>query len=323
MNSSDAHPLDCLCAGIVVADHICDPVDHVPAPGELVLTRRMDLTSGGCASNVAVNLARLGRRAAVAGCVGDDVFGRFVCESLADAGVGCDYLRQIPGRDTSGTLVINTRGEDRRFIHSIGANNDFTGAELTPDVLQRCRVLYLGGYGLCDGLLPENVAQLFQAARAHEIPTVLDVALPGSGELRSRLEPVLPWTDVFLPNEDEARAITGLDDPLEQAEAFRRLGARAVVITCGRNGALLLSDSSRLRAGSFSVEFVDGTGSGDAFAAGYIHALLDGRDERECLRIGSALGASCVRARGATTGVFNARALASFLDSNPLPVTTL
>ena len=313
--------LDCLCAGIVVADHVCEPVDHVPAPGELVLTRRMDLTTGGCAANVAMNLVRLRRRAAVAGCVGDDIFGRCVRETLAAGGVNCDNLRQVAGRDTSGTLIINSRGEDRRFIHSIGANDEFTGAEVTADLLRTARVLYLGGYCLCDGLATESAAAMFQTARALGVPTVLDVVLPGAGDFRPRLEPVLRWTDVFLPNCDEARLITGLDEPMAQADELCRWGAATVVITCGPDGAVLVSQTNRVQSGGHAVEFVDGTGSGDAFAAGYIHALLDGRDEIECLRYGSALGASCVRACGATTGVFDPAELAGFLDLHELPMT--
>ena len=84
-----------------------------------------------------------------------------------------------------------------------------------------------------------------------------------------------------------------------------------------------MSDSLRLRAGPFPVNFVDGTGSGDAFVAGYIHALLSGMDLPECVRWGSALGASCVRAPGASTGVFTAPELAEFLERNPLDIETL
>jgi sugar/nucleoside kinase (ribokinase family) len=79
-----------------------------------------------------------------------------------------------------------------------------------------------------------------------------------------------------------------------------------------------VSPGARFGAGRFQVDQIDGTGSGDAFAAGYIHGLLEGEDVVGCVRIGSALGASCVRATGATTGVFNAGELADFLDANAL-----
>ncbi|MBS0261734.1 MAG: carbohydrate kinase family protein, partial [Planctomycetes bacterium] len=96
-----------------------------------------------------------------------------------------------------------------------------------------------------------------------------------------------------------------------------------VVITCGGEGAILADSEGILRSGGFPVEFVDGTGSGDAFAAGYISGLLDGCPPIECLRIGSALGASCVRRAGATTGVFERAELAEFLAGHELPVERL
>lgn len=217
---------DCLSAGIVVADHVCDPVDHLPAPGELVTTARMDLTIGGCAANVAANLARLQRKVGLVGRVGQDVFGRFVIESLERSSVDCRHVSRSATRETSGTLVINTRGEDRRFIHSVGANAEFTGRELTPELVGTCRVLYLGGYCLFDTLAPEHVAAAFRSARAAGATTVLDVVIPGPGDYWPMLEPVLPVSDVFVPNSDEGRMITGCDLPRQQAEAFRRAGAK-------------------------------------------------------------------------------------------------
>jgi sugar/nucleoside kinase (ribokinase family) len=153
------------------------------------------------------------------------------------------------------------------------------------------------------------------------VKTVLDVVVPQGKDCWPYLQPVLPWTDVFLPNDHEARAVTRLTDPAAQAAAFRQAGAQTVVITCGSRGSVIASPNGIFRAAPFPVEFIDGTGSGDAFAAGYIHALLDGCDVSECVRVGSALGASCVRATGATTGVFNAAELSEFLSSHPLNVS--
>ena len=67
-------------------------------------------------------------------------------------------------------------------------------------------------------------------------------------------------------------------------------------------GPLLVSEDVRLRAGAYPVEFVDGSGGGDAFDAGYVYGLLHGLGTEDCLRVASALGASCVRAIGTTTG---------------------
>ena len=187
------------------------------------------------------------------------------------------------------------------------------------------RVLYVGGYLILPGLDPASLADRFAKARERGITTVLDVACPGPADYLSQLEPVLPVTDVFLPNSDEACLILGGEaDAVRQAEAFRSLGAGRVVITKGEHGAISLSAANRLRLGVYPVEYVDGTGSGDAFDAGYIAGLVSGLDESGCLRLASALGASCVRAVGTTAGIFADRAEADrFVAEHDLPVEPL
>src|SRR5258708_4937218 len=110
-------PAPVVCAGVVVADHLCTPINRLPDAGELVMADDLILSLGGCASNAAVDLARLGVRAAVCGRVGNDAFGRFVAETLEGQGVDCHALSVDPVRPTSQTLIINVKGQDRRYIH--------------------------------------------------------------------------------------------------------------------------------------------------------------------------------------------------------------
>ena len=110
-------------------------------------------------------------------------------------------------------------------------------------------MLYVGGYLLMPALEGEPLASLFRQARAAGVKTVLDIVLPEAGDHWHKLERVLAETDVFLPNRDEAAALTGLDDPLAQADRFAAAGAGAVVITCGDQGSVLVSGKTRLRAG--------------------------------------------------------------------------
>jgi sugar/nucleoside kinase (ribokinase family) len=235
---------------VVVADHLCTPIDHPPAAGELVAADELILNIGGCASNAAVDLARLGVRAAVCGKVGDDTFGRFVAETLVAHGVGVAALGIDPTRATSQTLIVNVRGEDRRFIHSFGANRGFAAADLDAALEPPPRVLYVGGYLILPGLDARALAERFARARRAGTQTVLDVATPGPGDYLPLLRPVLPETDVFLPNTDEAALILGESDPLRQALAFRDLGARRVVITRGERGAVAVSEALRVRLGA-------------------------------------------------------------------------
>ena len=316
---------DCLCAGIIVADHICAPVAQLPRAGELALTDRLDLALGGCASNVAVDLARLNLNVGIVGRVGDDSFGRFVREVLQDSGVDCAGLSVSSTAETSGTLVINTQGEDRRFIHSLGANAELTGQEVTATDIQQTRVLYLGGYCLIDSLLPQTVANLFETARQHGVTTVLDVVLSDAGQrdYQAWLSPVLPWTSVFVPNSDEAQLLTNLDHPADQAATLHAAGAERVIVTCGADGLVVVDADRQLQVGVYPIDAIDSTGGGDGFIAGYILGLLDQLDLEMCLRYGAAMGAHCVSQIGATAGALSADALRQFVDTHDLNIRPL
>lgn len=313
--------------GVLVADHLCAPIDHLPEAGELVLSTELPLAIGGCAANAAIDLAKCGVAVGVVGCVGADPFGRFVRETLASQGVDAGGIRTVDTAGTSGTLIINVQGQDRRFIHTMGANAALRAGDVSSSDLAGVRVLYVGGYLLMPGVVPGELAALFRRARALGIQTALDVVLPShhdpDGRYRAALAPVLAETDVFLPNHDEGRVITGQADPLAQAQAFRDAGAATVVITCGGEGTVLVNDSQRLRAGVYRVPFVGGTGAGDAFDAGYIVGMLEDLSPQECLRWGSALGASCVQAIGATEGVLDRRQAEAFLREHPLECVEL
>src|SRR2546421_7932438 len=173
-------PPDELCAGIIVADHVCSPIAHLPQAGELVLADQLLLTIGGCAANVAVDLVRLGVQTAVVGRVGGDVFGRVVADLLREQRVDVSLVQVTPGVDTSQTLIVNVAGEDRRFIHTFGANARFRAADIPLDRATSCRVLYLGGYLLMESVEPAELARVFAAARKAGVNTVLDGVTPGS-----------------------------------------------------------------------------------------------------------------------------------------------
>jgi sugar/nucleoside kinase (ribokinase family) len=314
--------LECLSVGILVVDHLCTPIAKLPAAGELVMSDRLPLSIGGCASNTAMDLARVSVKVGIVGCVGRDPFGRFVIETLQAAGAETSGVKELDGVETSGTLIINVKGEDRRFIHCAGANAVMSAADVPMDRVRQSKVLYVGGYLLMPALEgPGGIAEVFRQAQAAGVKTVLDVVVPGPGQHWPKFEQVLKYTDVFLPNDHESAAITGLSDPEAQAEMFCQAGAKTVVITQGERGTLLVSERHRIMASVYPTEFVGGTGSGDAFDAGYIAGMLAGEDEIGCLKWGSALGASCVRSISATESVFTRDEALAFMRKHELKIS--
>jgi sugar/nucleoside kinase (ribokinase family) len=310
-----------VCAGLVVADHLCPPLDHLPKAGELIAVDDLVLNIGGGAANTAVDLARLGVTAAICARVGDDIFGRFATETLRANKVDTSALKTDPKLPTSQTLVVNVRGQDRRFIHCVGANTGFTAADLDAVLEQPPRVLHIGYFLILPNLEANALAEQFARARRAGTVTVLDVATPGPGHYLEPLKTVLPQTDVFVPNTDEAELILGGEnDPVRQALTFHEMGARRVVITRGELGVVSVSDGLRVKLGTYPISFVDGSGGGDAFNAGYIVGLLEGRSELDCLKLASAVGASCVRSVGTTAGVFTRAEAEAFVRQHEIAI---
>ena len=312
--------MDCLCLGGVCADLVCQPIPALPAQGQLVETDGIELSLGGCAANTAFNLARLDVSTGIAACIGQDLFGTFIRQTLEATGVDTTGLVHAPDASSASAAVINVRGEDRRFIAHAGANRLLSPALIPEGLMESAAVLYIGGFLMLDGLEGPDMLKRLAQARSAGTRIVLDVVQVADANAMARLTTILPYVDVFLPNNDEAAELTGCSQPWEQADAFRAAGAHTVVITSGQRGAHLVSDNTRLHIGVHSTTVVGSTGAGDAFDAGFIAALLDDQDLTTCLRWGSALGASCVRSSSATGSVFSREEALQFMANHPLPV---
>jgi sugar/nucleoside kinase (ribokinase family) len=293
-----------VCAGLIIADLFVSPLRSLPRPGELVVSDGFLLDAGGCAVNTAVILARLGIRAGLVGKVGDDDYGGWLRRSLARKRVLVDGVSTAQRSATSQTVILPVDGEDRRYIHVPGANAELGVADIAA-VLPGARVLAIGGYLALPALDQEGVADLLAGARTRGTATLLDVVVPrGARDLVEALRPVLPYVDCFLPNQDEARLVTGQDNPADQAKALLEWGCASVVITCGADGAVYADPARVIRVQPYPVEAVDGSGAGDAFTAGIIVGLIEGWPPEQRLRFAAALGGSVCRGLGCTGTVF-------------------
>jgi len=312
--------IEVVCLGILVVDILCSPIDKVPEPGELISTDEISLSGGGHAHNAAVSLARLGLKVGVLGKVGHDHFGDFLKEDLSREGVDISKIAVSHKLGTSKTMIILTHSEDRRFIHTLGANADFNIDDIDFDYFSQAKVLYVGGYGVLPELDEDSLTRLLKFAKLHSLITVLDVVIPHT-EVRwiNKCKRALKFTDFFLPNSDEARLITGRVEPREQAkEMLRHNYEMTVVITMGKEGSFVRTKDKIARASTYEVEVVDPSGGGDAFSAGFIFGVINGWELEETLKLASAMGASAVRKVGTTTGVFTRPEAEKFIKNNEI-----
>ena len=309
------------CAGVLVEDTFCGPMKELPREGQLLAIGAMPVKAGGCAANVAIDLAKQGLAVDVVGCVGQDASAEVIMACLGEHGVGCAQVTRVEQYPTSKTMILLVAGEDRRYVHVFGANQAFTVRHIKRDWLKSLNVFYLGGLCALPAIEMAELQELLKFCQGHEVTTVVDVVVPQSWTGVEALKPLLPYIDYFLPNNDEARLITGRTDPLEQLRALRAAGAGTVVITQGKLGAMATRGGTYWQCGVFPLTGIDPTGAGDAFSSGIITGHMRGWDMPQILRYASALGASATRAIGTTDGVFTAREAEAFVASNRLSVT--
>ena len=294
-----------VCAGIVVADVFVPPLPALPGPGELVATDDFVVETGGCAANAAMALARLGVRPAVVARVGADVFGDFVVHELGAAGVDVSGIGRSEELGTSKTVIVPVEGEDRRYIHTFGANAELCAADLAAALGAAPDLIYIGGFLVLPALRQNELAEQLRRARQAGTRVVFDVVAPAGGALSlADVAGVLPEVDYFVPNDDEAAALTGESDPRRQAERLLELGAGTVIVTMGDCGLVAANRDATIELSAPGVEFVEPSGAGDAFAAGLVYGLLHDWDLRRCLEFASVMGASACTKLGCTAGLF-------------------
>jgi len=304
MTSHGQQPL-VVCAGILVSDLFVPPLAEIPRPGQLVAIEAPLYQSGGCAANTGIDLASLGARVRVSGRVGADSLGQQIIDELATAGVDVSTITRSTTSVTSQTVVVSVAGDDRRFLHCVGANAEFTAADVEAGSAG-ADILVIGGYLILPSLLPQELLPVIDAARSRGTTVLLDVAIPlGADGIADQVIPLLSHVDGFLPNQDEAQVITGSRDPIEQASILRDWGCPMVVITCGSGGAVFADGERLLEVEPLQIDFVDGSGAGDAFTAGIVMGMLGKWPIDDTLRYAAALGASICRGLGCHSTLFS------------------
>jgi sugar/nucleoside kinase (ribokinase family) len=312
--------LDVGCAGLLVVDTLCGPMAALPPEGTLLVLEDMPVKAGGCAANVAIDLAKQGIAADVIGCVGCDNAADVLLKTFEVHGVGPSRILRVERCPTSRTVILLIEGQDRRFLHVTGANRLFTLDTLSLEWLSSLKVFYLGGLFALPGIDLEKLARLLEFCGQAKVATVVDVVVPQGYRGMAPLQPLLPLIDVFVPNHDEACAFTGVTDPFAQLRALESAGANTVIITRGVLGAVAARAGRRWSCAAYQMNVVDPSGSGDAFTSGVIRGLLLGWDMPWTLRYASAMGASATRAVGTTDAVFSAAEAEAFVSQHPLTV---
>jgi len=295
--------IDVIVVGELNVDLILNQIGFFPEIGKEVLAQQMTLTLGSSSAIFASNLSSLGAKVSFIGKIGKDRFGEVVLKSLEEKGVDTSLIQQSAVSGTGATVVLNFN-EDRSMVTYPGAMNDFCFDEIPLENLKRAKHLHFSSYFLQPGLKNE-VGKLFRFAKESGLTTSLDTQWDPDEKWDLDMADVLPYVDVFLPNEKEVYKLTQKES-LPEALKVLENNANTVIIKMGNKGSVSWHNGNLKHQDSFfNHEVVDAIGAGDSFNAGFIYKFIHGHTVCDCQRFGNLIGAISTTKSGGTAAFKN------------------
>lgn len=258
--------LDVLCLGAAVVDIPLRPVSREVFDIESYPVDNIAMAVGGDAMNESTIISRLGCKTGLMAAIGDDAAGAFILRS-------CD--------------------EDN--IEHVNF-----------DKIKEAKILSLASIFNCPLLDGKTLEKIFSFAKEHGMTITADMIMPRLGETLDDIAGALQYVDYFFPNYDEACLMTGEKDEAKVADKLFSYGIKNVVMKIGTRGCYIRNkDGVMIVPACKGITAVDTIGAGDNFASGFIAALLQGKDIKECAEYANCTAAIAVQHPGATSGVQN------------------
>ena len=273
-------------------------------------TTSLDLRVGGAELNTAAGLARLGRRSAWVSRLTNNPLGRLIANKAREAGVATEHV--VWTNDDRVGLYFLEFGAAPRASSVLYDRKGAAIASMKPGTVPWPKVFTGAQWFHVTGITPglsssaaEVTKESLVAAKSAGLQTSVDlnyrVKLWSPEQAGECMSDLMAYTDVLITTEEDIERVFGIKAKSYEEAAdltARRFNLKIVAITVRDNPlvwknswtAILLSGGKLLRTKSYEVEIVDRLGAGDSFAAGLIHGLLDG-DQQKGLDFGVAASA--------------------------------
>ncbi len=289
--------------GELNVDFILNKNESFPAMGKEVLSGEMSLTLGSSSAIFASNLSSLGAKVAFLGKLGKDAFGELVLQTLNKSGVDTTAIDQREDLNTGATVVLNF-GEDRAMITHPGAMEYLTAADLNWDIINESRHLHYSSFFI-QKAIRKDIGLIFKKAKAEGLTTSFDPQWDPAEKWEIDLENILPYVDVFLPNEKELLHITQCSSVESAIQKIENI-ANTVVLKQGNKGSTIYNRGESFSQPAFLNDAViDAIGAGDSFNAGFIYKFIQSNPLEVCQAFGNVIGAVSTTAAGGTNAFRN------------------
>lgn len=275
-------------------------VSKIAGPEEEGFIISCEETCGGSAANTIVGLARLGCKVGFIGKVANDREGKMLLEDFHKESVDTKgIIKTKTGR--SGTVMgfIDEKGERALYVDP-GVNDTIEFEEINKKYAYETKILHITSF------VGEKSFEA-QKRLVESLPKNVKISLD-PGELYARkglkaLSPILDRSFVLMPNAKEIALLTGEKDYMAGAETLLKMGAKIVAVKLGSRGCYVTDGKEKHHIEAFKVQVVDTTGAGDAFCAGFLYGLINGKPLYECGKIGNFVASKCITKMGARAGL--------------------
>ena len=234
---------------------------------------------GGAPANVAVAAKKLGAETAFIGCVGNDLYGNMLRDTLVQHGVNTDSLQVTDRANTTLAIVmVDDRGERSfSFYRKPGADTQIDAARAARDA-EKAGILHFGSVSLTDPACREAVTAAVRAAKKAGALISYDPNYRASlweseEEAVRQMRAVLPLCDLVKISDEETGLMCGVKDPATALEKLAALGVRLAVVTLGAHGAMWRCGDLTGTVPGFSVKVADTNGAGDTFFGAFLSRI--------------------------------------------------
>ena len=271
-------------------------VPRIPKPGETIIAGTFSMAAGGKGANQAVAAARAGGEVAFVARVGDDMFGKQAIDGFRKDNIDVHNVIHDSEAPSGVALIFVDKGGENSIAVASGAN-----ANLSPSDIQAVRDVIASANILLMQL--ETPIETVELASAVAVENRVKVIL-NPAPARKLGDDLLKRVSILTPNESEAELLTGIsvtdvDSAKKAARILLDKGTETVIITLGRNGALLATPEYSERISGFKVKAVDATAAGDVFNGALTVALAENRSPKDALVFANAAAALSVTKLGA------------------------
>lgn len=257
---------------------------------------------GGSPANITMNIKRLGGNPIISASVGNDRLGEFLINNLKKNNINTEFINKV---NNSTSMVLVTKSKETPlpiFYRSADYNLEYN--EDIGSILKNSKIVHFSCWPISQKKSRKVIEKVIEEARKNNVligfdPNYHEMIWEEGHDGIEYIKNLIGKLDIIKPSEVDAERIFGPDTPENHVDKFIQCGAKLVIMTLGKDGAIVSNGTETIKFKTLATEVVDTTGAGDAFWGGFYTALTSNYPLKEALNIGFATSAFKLKNVGA------------------------